>query len=364
MNRIYLAVTNDLSFDQRMHRICTSLSMAGYDVTLIGRKLKTSPALSAKTFHQKRLACVFNKGFLFYAEYNIRLLLFLLSKKMDAIVAIDLDTILPCFIASVLRKKKRIYDAHEFFTEMKEVRTRPAVKFFWSVIARICLPFYDHGYTVSQGLSDAFRNQYGKKYKVIRNLPVLEPWVPLPKSRKFILYQGAVNEGRGLEYLLPAMISVPYNLVVCGDGNFMNQLKELIRKHDLGSKVELKGMLLPEEVKAVTRQATLGIALSERDGINQYYALPNKFLDYIHAGLPQLTMNFPEYSRINNEFHVAELMDNLSVDQISFQINEMMENDDLLMELQKNCLEAREVFCWQKEEARLIEFYKDIFQNG
>jgi hypothetical protein len=56
-----------------MQRICTSLVNAGYDILLIGRKLENSVALRKEVFKQKRLYCLFNKGFLFYAEYNLRL---------------------------------------------------------------------------------------------------------------------------------------------------------------------------------------------------------------------------------------------------------------------------------------------------
>jgi len=73
MKQIYFTVTNDLSFDQRMHRICSSLAGQGYGVTLVGRKGNNSLPLEAKCFQQKRLHCFFNKGFLFYAEYNLRL---------------------------------------------------------------------------------------------------------------------------------------------------------------------------------------------------------------------------------------------------------------------------------------------------
>ena len=209
-----------------------------------------------------------------------------------------------------------------------------------------------------------FLKKYGKRYKVIRNLPVLEPWIYVEKVQKFILYQGAVNEGRGLEYLIPAMKAVPFNLVICGDGNFMYEVKKLIRKYDLVSKVELKGMLLPEDVKLITKQASLGIALSDREGINQYHALPNKFLDYIHAGLPQLAMNFPEYKRINSEFKVAHLIDELSIEEIAFQINKLMNDDHSLLEMHQNCLKARKIYCWQNEEVELIKFYKYHFPRG
>src|ERR1700754_2716064 len=110
-----------------MIRICSSLTKAGYEVLLTGRKLKSSIALARQPFKQKRINCLFENGKLFYAEYNIRLLFYLLFKKMDCICAIDLDTILPCYFISKIKNKKRIYDAHELFCEMKEIVTRPGI---------------------------------------------------------------------------------------------------------------------------------------------------------------------------------------------------------------------------------------------
>ena len=134
MKRLVFTVTNDLNYDQRMIRICTSLSNSGYKVLLIGRK--SSTPLIKKQFSQKRLYCFFNKGKLFYIEYNLRLFFYLLFAKCDLICAIDLDTIIPCYLASVLKKKRRVYDAHELFCEMKEVVSRPAIFRVWKFIEK------------------------------------------------------------------------------------------------------------------------------------------------------------------------------------------------------------------------------------
>ena len=104
---IIFTVTTDLTYDQRMIRICTSLANAGYTVLLVGRKMKTSLPLAAQPFLQKRINCIFEKGKLFYAEYNIRLFFYLLFKKMDCIGAIDLDTILPAYFIAKIKKIKR-----------------------------------------------------------------------------------------------------------------------------------------------------------------------------------------------------------------------------------------------------------------
>lgn len=363
MKRIYFTVTNDLTYDQRMHRICNSLAEHGYEVTLVGRKLKTSLPLTLKKFKQKRIRCWFNKGKLFYAEYNLRLTQYLLWKKMDAVCAIDLDTIHPCYTISRLKRIPRIYDAHELFTELKEVITRPLVHRLWSKVERTLVPKFKWGYTVSDGIAKEFNKRYGVNYITIRNMPVLQPLsFSIPKE-KFILYQGAVNEARGLENLVIAMQWISHRLVICGDGNFMPQLKALIAKYKLENRIELKGMLTPDQLREVAAGAYIGIALAEKEGLNQYLALPNKFFDYIQEGLPQVTMNYPEYEQINREFEVAVLLDDLNPQRIAAVTNNLLADDVLYGRLKDNCRKAREIFNWQMEEKKLIAFYKSVFNS-
>ena len=172
--RIFCTVTNDLSYDQRMIRICTSLAGAGYEVTLVGRKMPESVALEPRSFRQRRLSLFFHRGKLFYLEYNIRLLSFLLFRRMDCICAIDLDTILPCLFVSRVRRIPRVYDAHELFCEMQEVVARPRIYALWKRVERYAVPAFRYGYTVNEWIAAEFRKMYGVEYEVVRNLPVLE----------------------------------------------------------------------------------------------------------------------------------------------------------------------------------------------
>ncbi len=363
LKRIYFTVTNDLAYDQRMQRICSSLAENGYAVTLVGRKLASSLPLAEKKFAQKRIRCWFNKTKWFYAEYNIRLFFFLLFKKMDAIRAIDLDTILPCLRISRWKRIPRIYDAHELFTELKEVITRPSVQKVWTRIEKKAVPKFKYGYTVSESIAEEFKRRYKVDYKTIRNVPVLQPLESNMQTERFILYQGAVNEARGLEYLIPAMQWVNSKLVICGDGNFMEQLKKLISDYKLEEKVELQGMLSPDKLREISHQAFIGVAVPEKEGLNQYLALPNKLFDYIHSGLPQVTVDYPEYRKINSQFEVAVLLDDISPKRIAEALNNLLTDDVLYKRLKENCLKARAILNWQQEEKKLISFYHTILNS-
>jgi glycosyltransferase involved in cell wall biosynthesis len=363
LKRIFFTVTNDLTYDQRMNRICTSLAENEYLVTLVGRKLPTSLPLTNEKYKQERLSCWFKKGKWFYAEYNTRLFLFLLFQKMDIICAIDLDTILPCLAISRWKKIPRVYDAHELFTELKEVVSRPGIKRMWTRIEKNAVPKYKRGYTVSESISEEFHKRYDVNYKTIRNVSRLKELDTPRAPGKFILYQGAVNEARAFEYLIPAMKWVDSRLVICGDGNFMAQLKELIKTHQLEYKIEVRGMLPPAELWTISQQAYMGIAVAEKEGLNQYYALPNKFFDYMHAGLPQVTMDYPEYRKLNKQFEVAILIDNLAPQRIAAAINNLLLDDVMYNKLRENCLRARLALNWQQEEKKLLVFYQSVFNS-
>jgi len=361
LKRIVFTVTNDLNYDQRMIRICTTLAGAGYTVTLIGAKNKTSLPLSKKNYAQNRLYTFCKKGFGFYAEYNTRLFFYLLFKGADIICCIDLDTILPVWLVSKIKNVNRVYDAHEYFSQQKEIVTRPKVFKVWRWIEKNFVPKFKKGYTVNNSIATEFKKLYGVDYDVIRNIPTLKTLTRRSTNKeKIILYQGAVNEARGLEFLVPAMKIIGTRLDIWGDGNFMEQTKSLITANNLQDKVFLKGKVLPEELDLITQNAYIGINLVENTGLNQYYSLANKFFDYISNGLPQVSMNFPEYIKINEEFEVAILVDNLQTETLATAINKLLNDESLYNRLKQNCLEAKEILNWENEEKKLIAFYKNM----
>jgi glycosyltransferase involved in cell wall biosynthesis len=347
-----------------MIRICETLCNEGYKVSLIGVQFSNSPKLIHKNFNQQRIKCFFKKGFGFYAEYNVKLFFTLLFKKADLFCAIDLDTIMPVFFAGKMKNKALVYDAHEYFSQQKEIFTRPKVYKIWHYIENYFVQKFKNGYTVCYSISNAFKELYKIKYEVIMNATSIKISNKIsPKKEKLILYQGAVNEARGLEYLIPAMKNVDGMLHIYGNGNFMGELKTIIHNHCLEEKVIIKGRVSPAELHEITNQYYIGLNLVENIGLNQYYSLANKFFDYMHAGIPQVSMNFPEYKRINDEFEIAVLIDNLEPNEISNAINKLLTDDEKYAQLVQHSNEAKLVYNWENESKKLIQFYKNIFEQ-
>ncbi len=359
---LVFTVTNALNYDQRMQRICTSLVNAGYRVTLVGWSYPESPILGPQAFEQVRLPMKNRSGKWRYIEYNYKLLSAIKKLKPDLIGAIDLDTILPCYYIAKQLKVPIIYDAHEYFTELEEVVRRPFTHWIWKKVEAFAVPRIKYGYAVNDSYVKLFNEKYGVSYEVIRNATVLKPLPEQAKSEPYILYQGAVNEGRALKQLITAMHQVDCPLIICGKGDLYESLQAYTAEQGLTHKVQFKGFVLPADLVDITRKAHIGITLFETSGLSNYYSLANRFFDYMHAGVPQLCNAYPEYIRINGEFELANLIEKPDVASIAAGLNRMLQDADYYHRLCTNALKARETYNWQAEELKLVRLYKHIFE--
>jgi glycosyltransferase involved in cell wall biosynthesis len=361
---IYLTVTNDLNQDQRMHRICTSLCKEGHKVILVGRVKKESQTLLDFPFDQRRLFCFFEKGFFFYAEFNIRLFLFLLFKKIDILYSVDLDTIAVGGMIKLVRKKSLLFDAHEYFEETPEVYRRSAVKFVWSKIGYVFVPFADKYITVNESLGQLLGKRYKRSFDVIYNAPTYYENVALADEniqKPYILYQGVLNKGRGISEMIDAMeIISNVELWLIGEGDLSSELRIKASKSSAMDRIKFVGWLSPKEIKAITRNAILGINLLDGSCKNYYYSLANKFFDYMHNGVPSVNMDFPEYRNIINQFSIGVLVHDLTARAISEVINNLLQDRDSLDKMHHQCYLAAKEFNWQNEEKKITEIINSL----
>ncbi|MCA8829816.1 glycosyltransferase [Hymenobacter pini] len=367
--RLVFTVTTDLNYDQRMQRICGSLARAGYEVLLVGREWPASQPLQPQPYRQHRLRCWFMRGKLFYLEYNLRLLLYLLGRRASAWCAIDLDTALPVWLRARLGGQPFVYDAHELFTEVPEVVARPRIQRIWRVIENFIVPRAQLAYTVGPALAQVFEQRHGRPFAVVRNISRLdaEPEVHEAPERDLIVYQGALNAGRGLEALLEAMPQVNGRLLICGEGDLSEQLREQAAGLGLlqSGQVEFGGYVLPADLRVLTRRAAVGVMLLENQGLSYYYSLANKFFDYLHAGVPQVVINFPEYQALNEQYQVADLVADLQPATLAAALNRLLPGGDTAHYhmLAENCHRARQVLNWQHEEQQLLALYARLLPH-
>lgn len=360
MKKITFAVTNDIHQDRRMIRICNSLQENGYEVTLVGRQLPHSLPLPEFKFKTHRIKCFFNKGPRFYAEYNLRLFWYLRKNGADIYGAVDYDTLKGVARAARSKKSKLVFDAHEWFEEVPELEGRQKVKNYWMSIARKGIPKSDLRYTVSRGIAQKLEERYGQPFKVIHNFPVLSKKEPGSIRKDTIVYLGVLNKGRGLPEMIKAMHQIDAKLLLVGDGDIKEELWDLATKENLLSKVIFKGYVPPDQLDEILLNARIGINLLDRSSESYKYSLANKFFDYIHAGMPQVFMDFPEYRRFYDTYRIGAPIYDLTQSSIVYAVNHLLQDRNYWFNLHVECLNARKDWCWQKEEKQLLDLIRTL----
>lgn len=364
--RVIITVTNDLSGDQRIHKVAMSLMKFGYEPVLAGRRMVHSMPVE-RSYECRRFRLPFVKGPLFYLAFNIRLFLYLLWVKADIFLANDLDTLPAVFLAGNIRRKKIIYDSHEYFTEVPELVHRPRIKKIWEMTEAFIFPRLQWVYTVNSSIAKIYVQKYHVPVQVIRNVPS----TPGPEKgngnlpagftgRPIILYQGAVNVGRGLEEMIHALCLMPdFHFLVAGDGDIKVQLEELVKRLELGDRVFFAGKVPFDQLAWYTRQATLGMSLEQDIGLNYHYALPNKIFDYMQAGVPVIASNLPEIRQVVEKVGFGVIVERFDPGYLSDTIKSMLYNPDLLRMWKENALSAAPDYTWEQEERELLAFFPE-----
>ena len=367
-NKVVLSVTNDLYTDPRVDKVCNFLTRNGFDVTLVGRRYGDSAVLAPRAYKTHRMRLLFRKGAFFYAEYNIRLFFYLLFHHFDLFVANDLDTLLPNVLISKLKRKRLVYDSHEYFCGELSIADRPFVKRVWQSIEKFCFPKLKDVITVSQSIVDQYEEEYGIRPHLVRNIPpkatppVTETRasLQLPEDKTIIILQGnGINEGRGGEELVEAMPFVDEKavLLIVGNGTMIPQLKDRVKELHLEHRVRFVPRVTPEMLFNYTYMADIGIALDRDLSLNLRFSLPNKLFEYIKAGTPMVVSNLIERARIVGQYQVGLIVEDFQPENVAEKINRLVTDKQMYDEMKANCKVAAEDLCWENEEKVLEEIY-------
>jgi glycosyltransferase involved in cell wall biosynthesis len=366
--RVIVSVSNDLATDQRVDKVCTFIQNQGYEVVLLGRKLNNSLPLERR-YQTKRFRLWFTRGPLFYAHLNSRLFWYLLFHRADILVANDLDTLLPNYLVSKLKKIKLVYDSHEYFTEVPELINRPKVQKIWLKIEEFIFPKLKHVMTVNTSIQEKYETKYHVPVQVVRNASPRWEAIDLKSKRelgipedKFILiFQGAgINVHRGAEEMTLAMKDLPSCcLLFVGDGDVVEKLKQLVSTNNLDNVLFFSKRPYKELIN-FTYHADLGLSLDKGNNPNYQFSLPNKLFDYIQTETPILASDVEQVKALIEKHQIGVICEKIEVDELVSAIKSILVNKEQYQQWKQNCSKAKTIECWEHETAPLNLFYPKI----
>ncbi|MGB1617860.1 MAG: glycosyltransferase family 4 protein [Cycloclasticus sp.] len=299
---------------------------------------------------------------------HLGLLYQLVRSKPDVVHGHDVNTLPTAWLASVIARVPLVYDAHEISTDRegyasfrkivgwveKKLMPRAAGTI---TTTDIRAKFFALAYKVPRPLVLQNRprlTQGPKSEKIRQQLGLKEDW-------PIVIYQGGLQQGRGLERIVDAAQQVEgAYFVFIGGGRLELPLKEQTARLGLEDKVHFIDTVSLDELPQYTASADIGVQAIENTCLNHYSTDSNKLFEYMMAGLPVIATSLPEIRKLVLEHDLGLLVASGETNELASAIRCLVGNSDMRQKLGKNSAIAAQQLNWEGQEGALLTLYKDV----
>tara|TARA_B110001452_G_scaffold75636_1_gene61381 strand:+ start:1326 stop:2486 length:1161 start_codon:yes stop_codon:yes gene_type:complete len=372
-----IAILGDspLEFDARVQRLIKSFETKGFDVDVYLPNLnKTDINIFNENvnfeYYELNNSWL-NRNIFFWKKFS-KVIKLVNSKNKDYnfIYINDYPLLYSGYKIKRQSKSLLIYDSHEIYIEtINQFFPSKGLKKYYGFflislnkmlhfkIEKKLIKHTDFRLTVCESFKSYFEKLYGFNFNVLKNGPLegtdikssdkIRTILNLKIHNKIILYQGVFNKGRGLKKLIKSFefVNQSIHLVLIGDGPLKKELITISKKLN---NVHFIPTVKQKELIYYTVSADIGVLLIEANNKSKELTLPNKVFEYMNAGIPYVTNNRPEASKIISENNCGFIFDDQTPELIGQQFNEVIKEDlKSYGQNGRNAIEKK--YIWQKD---------------
>lgn len=299
-----------------------------------------------------------------HAELLVRIVL----SRPDVVHSHDVNTLPTGWLAAVVSRARLVYDAHEISTDREGYAGYRRLVGF--VEARL-MPKAHGTITTTEARARFFARAYGVgRPLVLQNRPRYSPVganrrlrqeLGIDDERPIVLYQGGLQQGRGLELLVCAAEHVSEAVFVfIGGGRLEPRLRALVSRLGLEERVRFVPTVSLKELGTYTASADIGVQPIENTCLNHLTTDSNKLFEYIAAGLPVIASDLPEIRRVIGEHDLGLLVRSGDLQELVAAIRTLSGDEALRQRLGNNARHAATILNWEAQESSLLELYERV----
>jgi glycosyltransferase involved in cell wall biosynthesis len=367
--------------EKEEHYIHKGVSIHRYQYDWDDERLKKIRKLLMKWSQRESLISFVNRSYMALARRFFPVTpyeTFIIAKaeqfKADVVHIHDL----PCLKVGALVAQKwnvpLVYDAHEIY------------------YAQNCLPIkaqrllerteaqYIHQVNLMITVNEAIAQYFQRKHRIdcplvlmnCTNLPErginlnarqeLRSHLGLETDTKIVLYQGWISNERNLDTLVKSAAFFPPNvvLVIVGYGAYEATLKQIVTEQNLEKRVFFLGKVSSDEILNYTAGADVGVIPYLPIDLNHELCSPNKFFEYVLAGVPIIAHKLPFFEQMATQHGGVVVGDMSTGKSMSEVINKVLTDTDKRTQLQKELKLSSQILNWTTEGEKLLTAYSSL----
>lgn len=379
---VVMLVRNPYTHDTRVEKEARALREAGYRVTVVADAAPGLPGRESRDgVRVLRVDQPLRRfpGIRFLATTAARILT-LLRTDADVFHAHDTNALEAVGVAALRRGVPYVYDSHELWLGRSN-RGRRHLYFalsnvYYAMVERFFIPRAAAHITVSPPIARWLEKRYGlERVELVGNFPE-RPDAPvqprtvrdlpggerIPPAAPIVLYLGGLLEGRGLEPLIEALVSLPgVHLVTLGSGALRPVLEALAKRLGVDDRVHLLDPVPSDDVVAYSMSATVGVSANGLTCLSYELSLPNKLFQYMAAGIPVVAADYPQFREVVIDHGAGLLADTTDPTSLAQAIGEIIAEPERAAEMGRRGRAAvLETYHWDRAGDALRAIYRSL----
>lgn len=258
-------------------------------------------------------ALSFLKRILIFLSFAFKSIKVALTEQYDVVFATTtpLTASIPGIFAKWLRRKPFVFEVRDLWPELPKamgVIKNPVILWMMSVLEWVSYHSADRLVGLSPGIVEGIKHRGIAEHKIASipngcDLDIFatqhQPWRPdgVANSDLMAIFTGTHGLANGLQAVLDTAVELKkrqrhdIKLVLVGDGMQKKMLIEQAKTHQL-TNIVFHEPVNKQKLAGLMASADIGLQLLANVPAFYYGTSPNKFFDYIAAGLPVLN-NYP-----------------------------------------------------------------------
>lgn len=222
--------------------------------------------------------------------------------------------------------------------------------------------------TVCDGIGDLLNKEQRLKRPAltIRSLPLPErqPF-RVTGDRISVLYHGILSADRALDRAVESIRSwrPEFHLVLRGDGDpeIVRDLRRVAEENGVSDRLTIEPPVDFANIVSAANGADIGYFVQQDYSLQKRFALPNKFFEYVMAGLALCVSDLPEMAKLVTRYHCGRLVADADPRAIAEAINSLTREE--IDRMKRASLAAAAELNWAAEERKLLDLFAEILRK-